>query len=104
MDGQSGQAPIMAEPLLSGVLPNFNHTRYLSRAIDAIAAQDRSAEEIIVIDDASTDDSRGALARCRERYPGLVVLCNPGIGRRSAIKICAATSLSTAASVIVISG
>lgn len=66
----------MDEPLLSVVLPNHNHARYLSRAIDAFAAQDRPPDEIIVIDDASTDDSREVLARCQERYPGLIVLCN----------------------------
>lgn len=70
------QAPIIHEPLLSVVLPNYNHARYVSRAIEAIATQDRSPDEIIVIDDASTDDSRDVLASCQRRYPNLIVLCN----------------------------
>lgn len=64
------------EPLISVVLPNYNHAAYLLRAIEAIAGQDTPPDEIIVIDDASTDDSRDVLARCQLRYPNLVVLCN----------------------------
>jgi hypothetical protein len=64
------------EPLLTVVLPNYNHASYLSRAIDAIAGQDTPPDEIIVIDDASTDGSRDILAQCQLRYPNLVVLCN----------------------------
>lgn len=63
-------------PLLSVVLPNYNHAAYVSRAIDAIAGQDTPADEIIVIDDASTDGSRDVLAQCQLRHPNLVVLCN----------------------------
>jgi glycosyltransferase involved in cell wall biosynthesis len=64
------------EPLLSVVLPNYNHAQYLSRAIDAIASQDSPPDEIIVIDDASTDDSREVLAQCQSRHPNLAVLVN----------------------------
>jgi hypothetical protein len=52
-----------AAPTLSVVLPNYNHGRYLPRALDALLAQSRPADEIIVIDDASTDDSRDIIAR-----------------------------------------
>jgi glycosyltransferase involved in cell wall biosynthesis len=65
-----------SETLLSVVLPNYNHASYVSRAIDAIARQDPAPDEIIVIDDASTDDSRDVLAQCQTRHPNLVVLCN----------------------------
>lgn len=66
----------MHELLLSVVLPNYDHAYFLSRAIDAIAAQDGSLDEIIVVDDVSTDDSRDVLAQCQTRHPYLVVLCN----------------------------
>jgi glycosyltransferase involved in cell wall biosynthesis len=61
---------------LSVVLPNYNHARYLSRAIDAIAGQTTAADEIIVIDDASTDDSQNVLRQCQNRHPNLTVLIN----------------------------
>ena len=50
--------------------------QYLSRAIDAIAGQDRPPDEIIVIDDASTDDSCNVLRQCQIRHPNLIVLFN----------------------------
>jgi len=61
---------------LSVVLPNYNHARYLSRAINAIAEQTTVADEIIVIDDASTDGSRDVLLQCQGRHPNLAVLLN----------------------------
>jgi glycosyltransferase involved in cell wall biosynthesis len=70
------QAIGKTEPLLSVVLPNYNHAAYLLRAIEAIAGQDMPPDEIIVIDDASTDGSHDVLARCQLRYPDLIVLRN----------------------------
>ena len=51
------------EPVLSVVLPNHNHAHYLPRALRALLAQQRKADEIIVIDDCSTDDSRSVIER-----------------------------------------
>ena len=42
---------------ISIVIPNRNHARYVARAIDAYAAQTHRPDEIIIIDDASGDDS-----------------------------------------------
>jgi glycosyltransferase involved in cell wall biosynthesis len=71
------QASGMSEPLLSVVLPNYNHAQYLARAIDAIAGQSLAPDEIIVIDDASSDDSRAVLAQCQQRHSNLIILYNP---------------------------
>jgi glycosyltransferase involved in cell wall biosynthesis len=73
---KSGLVAHMREPLLSVVLPNYNHAQYLSRAIDALAGQDRRPDEIIVIDDASGDNSREVLADCLRRHPNLIILSN----------------------------
>ncbi|HLI11521.1 MAG TPA: glycosyltransferase [Alphaproteobacteria bacterium] len=42
---------------ISVVMPNYNHGRFIAQALEALFAQTRPADEIIVIDDASTDDS-----------------------------------------------
>jgi|LNFM01.1.fsa_nt_gb glycosyltransferase involved in cell wall biosynthesis len=42
---------------ISLVMPNYNHAAYLERSVGAMLAQTRPADEIIIIDDASTDDS-----------------------------------------------
>jgi glycosyltransferase involved in cell wall biosynthesis len=50
-------APADGHPILSVVLPNYNHGRLIGRAIAALRRSDRQPDEIFVIDDASTDDS-----------------------------------------------
>lgn len=47
----------MNAPGLSVIIPNFNRARYLSRCLDAMLGQSVQAGEILVIDDASDDDS-----------------------------------------------
>lgn len=42
---------------LSVVIPNYNHASYIREAISAISAQTFKPEEIIIVDDASTDNS-----------------------------------------------
>jgi glycosyltransferase involved in cell wall biosynthesis len=64
--------------LLTAVLPNFNHARYLTRAIDAILGQSRPPDELIVIDDGSTDNSRDVILAQQDRHPALIALFNEG--------------------------
>ncbi|MEQ9144263.1 MAG: glycosyltransferase [Parvibaculaceae bacterium] len=40
------------------VMPNYNHARFLEKSLDGLLGQSRPADEIIVIDDDSTDNSR----------------------------------------------
>ncbi len=44
-------------PVVSVLLPSFNHARYLPAAIDSVLGQSLEALELIVVDDASSDDS-----------------------------------------------
>ena len=54
---------------VSVVVPNFNHGKLLIRAILALMAQRSPPSEIIIIDDASTDDSLEIAARLQKRFP-----------------------------------
>lgn len=45
------------EPTLSVLMPNYNHARFLPESLGAILAQSYRPLEIIVVDDASTDNS-----------------------------------------------
>lgn len=47
----------MNEPRISVVVPNYNHARYLPTCLEALLNQPVPAHEIIVVDDASTDNS-----------------------------------------------
>jgi glycosyltransferase involved in cell wall biosynthesis len=74
--GSIGREGNLEEPSLTVLLPNFNHAVYLPRAIDAIVGQSRPADELIVIDDASTDGSREVISSYQSRYPRLKALYN----------------------------
>jgi glycosyltransferase involved in cell wall biosynthesis len=45
-------------PKVTVITPNYNHARYLARRLDSILAQTFQDFELIVLDDASTDNSR----------------------------------------------
>jgi glycosyltransferase involved in cell wall biosynthesis len=47
----------MAAPRVSAIVPNYNHGRLLPTAIAGLQAQTRPYDEILVVDDGSTDDS-----------------------------------------------
>ena len=47
----------MSRPTLSVGMPNYNHGHLIGRALDAIVAQSRPPDELIIVDDASTDRS-----------------------------------------------
>jgi hypothetical protein len=72
----SGQPTAETAPLLSVIIPNYNHARYLPRAIAALRAQERPADEIIVVDDGSTDDSLTVLAALGRDRSDLNVVVN----------------------------
>jgi glycosyltransferase involved in cell wall biosynthesis len=49
------------------VVPNYNHGTYIDFALKAIFEQTRAADEVILIDDASTDDSLSKMMDWRDR-------------------------------------
>ncbi len=66
----------MSRPTLSVVLPTRNHAHLVGRAIDAIGTQSRPPLELVVVDDASTDDTPAVLAALAKKYPFMRVVRN----------------------------
>lgn len=61
------------------LIPSYNHGRYVAEAIESVLAQTRAPDEIVVVDDGSTDDSVAILQRYGERIR-LYTQPNAGIG------------------------
>jgi glycosyltransferase involved in cell wall biosynthesis len=54
-------------PTIAAVVVNYNYARYLPAALDGLLAQDTPFDEVIAVDDGSTDDSRRVLDDYRSR-------------------------------------
>jgi glycosyltransferase involved in cell wall biosynthesis len=61
---------------LSVLISNYNHAHYLGEALTAILRQSWRPSEIIIIDDASTDDSVAVIQRVIGGEPGVTFLQN----------------------------
>jgi glycosyltransferase involved in cell wall biosynthesis len=73
-------------PLVSVVIPAYNCERFIGDALDSVFVQDYPALEVIVVDDGSTDDTCGVVARygkavnlIRQRNAGAAVARNEGL-------------------------
>ena len=66
-------------PLFSVIVLNYNYARYLPQAIDSALGQTHPAVEVIVVDDASTDDSRAVIAGYGERVIPCLRAANGGM-------------------------
>ena len=65
-------APIAATaeaglPMVSVIVPSFNHAPYLRECIDSVLSQDHAPLELIVVDDGSTDGSLAILRSYGDR-------------------------------------
>jgi GT2 family glycosyltransferase len=61
-------------PTVSVIIVNYNGVRYLARCLDALAKQTFQDYEVIVVDNASRDDS---VALLRRAYPAVHLIENP---------------------------
>lgn len=57
------------EPLVSVVIPNYNHANYLHERIESILSQSYQNFEIILLDDCSSDESHEILQSYALSYP-----------------------------------
>lgn len=61
-------------PLVSVIMPTYNHERYIAQALEGALMQDIGSMEILVGDDASSDRTRDILKAYAARYPKTIRL------------------------------
>lgn len=64
-------------PDISVVIPTYNRSRFVTKAIDSVLAQEFPASEIIVVDDGSKDDTLESLAAYGHR---IRIISRPNTG------------------------
>lgn len=70
----------MEYPLVSVVIPSYNHEKYIEQALASVFCQDYPSMQVIVIDDGSTDGSAELLKKLQNRWDfELIVQENQGL-------------------------
>jgi glycosyltransferase involved in cell wall biosynthesis len=66
----------MAHPTLSVILSNYNHAEFIERALAAVLSQSFADFELLICDDASTDDSVEVIGRVTRGDPRVSLVRN----------------------------
>ena len=69
---------------VSTIIPTRNRAALLPRAIDSVLSASRAGDELVVVDDGSTDETRSTLARYGDRVRAI---STPGLGAGAARNI-----------------
>jgi hypothetical protein len=67
-------------PLVSIIINNFNYARYLTQSIDSALSQTHPRTEVVVVDDASLDNSRDVIREYGSRIIAVLQERNGGHG------------------------
>ncbi len=65
---------------ISAVITGYNYARFLPAAIESVLGQTRVPDEVVVVDDGSSDDTREVVASFEGRGVGYVYQPNSGAG------------------------
>jgi glycosyltransferase involved in cell wall biosynthesis len=75
---------------IAAVIGSYNHARYVGQALESVLGQSRAPDQVVVVDDGSTDDTPAVLAPFSGR--GVVVLrqdnAGPGAARNAGVAVC----------------
>ncbi|HUB90970.1 MAG TPA: glycosyltransferase family 2 protein, partial [Dyella sp.] len=57
-----------AKPLVSVLIPAYNHERFVERCLDSVLEDPYPAKEVVIIDDGSVDRTGERIAQWAARY------------------------------------
>jgi glycosyltransferase involved in cell wall biosynthesis len=79
--GSGGVPPTTPTSKISVVVPCHNYGRFLTEALASVLAQSRPADEIVIVNDGSTDETEEVIGRFRAEHPDTVVISRfPNLG------------------------
>lgn len=73
---QDNEPVVNAQPVITVVVPCFNHGKYLAECVDSLLVQTYENLEIIIVNDGSTDNSKEEAEKCVTLDPKRVRLIN----------------------------
>jgi glycosyltransferase involved in cell wall biosynthesis len=76
MDRSPASSPAASAPRLGVIMCNYNDAATLPRALDAVLHQSRPPDEIVIVEDGSTDDSARILSDYANKHSHIRVLTN----------------------------
>jgi glycosyltransferase involved in cell wall biosynthesis len=75
--------PDLSTPTFSAVIVNYNYRDFVVEAVESALAQDLPAQEIVIVDDGSTDGSAALLHECYGQHPQIRLICKDNGGQLS---------------------
>lgn len=85
-EGREEAAPVRRRPTTCCLINNYNYGRYVREAVDSALAQTLSFDEIVVVDDGSTDGSQELLLGVYGDDPRVRIVLKPNGGQLSAFQ------------------
>ena len=70
---------------VSVVIPSYNHSRYITQAVESALEQTAPCFEIVIVEDGSTDESPKICHELQERYPLIRLFMQDNKGAHNAI-------------------
>src|SRR5581483_8329043 len=76
--------PATSPMSIAAIIPLYNGARFIKAALESVFAQTRKPDEIIVVDDGSTDDGPAIVKAMQQDHPQIVLLTQSNGGQGAA--------------------